>query len=138
MTFLPSKSWFSRFGTVRCLYLWNDTFCEGVTVLWPVDEKSLNKTLRRIKWLEKSEPDLTFKSRAMHFHNHVIGLHAIAISKPSFERRDISAVAHEAVHCANALLERRGMRASPSENDEPLAYMVQWIVREVSKHWKTT
>lgn len=36
---------------------------------------------------------------------------------------------HEAVHCAISILDDKGVRSS-SDNDEPLAYLVEWIFRE--------
>jgi hypothetical protein len=44
------------------------------------------------------------------------------------DRKDLPALAHEAVHAANWTLARRGWRAD-MENDEPQAYLVESIFR---------
>ena len=41
-------------------------------------------------------------------------------------------IAHEAVHAAHFLLKDVGVKITP-DNDEPLAYLVQWIVDELTK-----
>ncbi len=43
-------------------------------------------------------------------------------------RKDLPALAHEAVHAANCTLSKRGWRAD-SDNDEPQAYLVEAIFR---------
>lgn len=52
-----------------------------------------------------------------------------------FIRYAESTLAHEAVHCAWAILDNAGVVVT-SDNDEPLAYLVDRIFDKVQKHYK--
>jgi len=43
---------------------------------------------------------------------------------------DYGALAHEAVHLANYIFESRGIKTYPDGEDEPFAFLVEWIVRD--------
>lgn len=47
----------------------------------------------------------------------------------------IGCLVHECIHAANFLLKQKGVIAS-HENDEPLAYLVQWIFENCEKKIK--
>lgn len=45
--------------------------------------------------------------------------------------KDLGTMVHEAVHCANHVLMIAGVKTSQN-NDEALAYLVQWIFEEMA------
>ena len=49
-----------------------------------------------------------------------------------YRKIHMGTIAHEAVHIANMLFEQRGITLS-AVNDEPFAYLVEWIVDEIHK-----
>ena len=47
-----------------------------------------------------------------------------------------STIAHEALHIANFICKRVGIKLD-YENDEPHAYLISWVTEQVYKHYKT-
>lgn len=83
------------------------------------------------------------KDKIYDFDSHEVYAHSILSNYKGMEGyymilnpSDIKAksihglIAHEAVHIANMLAESRGFIADLS-NDEPIAYLVEWIVNNV-------
>lgn len=60
--------------------------------------------------------------------------HYLMLIKTSY-KDDYGIVAHEAIHLANRILESRGIVISTS-NDEALAYLVTYIIREYDRRRK--
>ncbi len=57
--------------------------------------------------------------------------------KDDFEVEVISTITHEAVHACNFIFNLKGIRLD-SNNDEPQAYLTDWITREVYKTYLKT
>lgn len=135
MTALKSKSWRSRRAGVKECFFWNEVYECGVLLLFPVNQTTMNTSLRELGMLDRQDSDVKFTTYARHLWNGEKRLHAIVFSERAVKSRDIGCIAHEALHCANAILEERGIR-SPTENDEPLAYMVGWLVRNICEQMR--
>jgi hypothetical protein len=87
-----------------------------------------------VKELEKYNEEL---ARILKEEEHHFGLTMVASSRGSaiivwLETKEPPQVAHEAVHVATALMDRAGIPIS-EENDEVLAYLVEYTVKEMCK-----
>lgn len=92
--------------------------------------------------LEKlAEYDSYFKDHPI-VYAHTVGNHEYKgkqafqiILNPDSSKRKLyhSTIAHEAIHAANLLLDARGVVITQN-NDEPLTYLVDWIIDEVYKY----
>lgn len=76
-----------------------------------------------------AEPDRDFGCYDAFFWNRKIGFCIV------FIKYSESTLAHEAVHCAWSILDNAGVVVT-SDNDEPLAYLVDRIFDKVQKHYK--
>ncbi len=74
-----------------------------------------------------AKPDRDFGFYDAFFWNRPIGYCIV------FVKYSDNTLAHEAVHCAWAILADAGVEVT-QDNDEPLAYMVDRIVERVQKH----
>lgn len=76
---------------------------------------------------DPSTTDKDFRAYDAFFWDRKIGYCIV------FLKYSDNALAHEAVHCAWAILADAGVEVT-QDNDEPLAYMVDRIVERVQKH----
>ena len=65
------------------------------------------------------------------FYHHYIALQLNQVRASSDRHFELAAtLGHEALHCANDILERHGVK-TPADNDEPLTYYFEFIFRQV-------
>jgi hypothetical protein len=75
-------------------------------------------------------PDVVDKNGAMRVYESK-GAHVIVLW---IDRPSIAMMAHEVIHGMTWLLDSRGIEVSRS-NDEVLAYMVEYVMKQMSKEW---
>lgn len=70
-----------------------------------------------------------------HTLHNTYGRKVVVILNPAHKYSNITPgiIAHEAVHVASFVFNSRGVLAD-HENDEPLAYFVEWVVDEINKY----
>lgn len=95
------------------------------------DRENINKSFP--KTIRKKHNSLAWvQSRGRHILV-VFNIKGIKESfKKDFEIEMIATIAHEAVHCCNLIFMHKGIRLD-RDNDEPQAYLTDWIVKEIYK-----
>lgn len=122
------KSWFHKKwrGRPATAFIWNDTFDDGVLVLFGVDTEGLHREYGRYN----RDPELTkelmgdMKEGWFLYHNKVSGM-AFRDEKPK-----VGIIAHEVVHFVTALSDERGINHDRN-NDETQAYLTGWLVDRI-------
>lgn len=102
----------------------NDTYHQPYFLCLDMTEKDYEKSI------QKHEPEYRINLAGVHGHTTRIdaGIYIWLRTK-----KGLGPLVHESLHAANFTLFDRGVRAD-IVNDEPIAYLQQWIFEKMVKH----
>lgn len=108
-------------------HLYNDTYRFNLYVYWPAN---LERETRVAALWNQSTPTHNSSGRSYFFSDKEAGrVGLIFLRSWKGSPIDHATLTHEALHIAIDQLTHRGVPIS-QENDEPLCYLTEWIVRE--------
>jgi len=108
-------------------FIWNETYSQGVYVLWPVTTDRLKVEYTHVN-KHHSFSDTSFRiiGNGARFLS-CDGVHCIGFAQ---KRPGVGFIAHESMHLVNFIFSRIGIKPSKA-SEEAYCYFHQWLVDKI-------